>query len=168
VVQDVDRWINFLFVSNLQTNQRIHISMSEHSSLNLLLRSRSDFFRRYNNQRNIQTYLSNEHSILNLINRQQASNILQNLSFSLIPSNNGSFLDPVIVAPSSEQLDAAFVTPVDPPEGSCPICQDVFAPTDTTIRLRHCNHCFHRDCAVTWYRVSVFCPMCRHDIRTAS
>jgi hypothetical protein len=32
-------------------------------------------------------------------------------------------------------------------------------------RLRPCQHSFHRACIDEWFRRSVFCPSCRHDIR---
>ena len=32
-------------------------------------------------------------------------------------------------------------------------------------RITHCGHVFHNNCIAEWFTRSVFCPMCRHDIR---
>ncbi len=79
-----------------------------------------------------------------------------------LPQN---FADPVIVAPTQAQMDAAFQVPEQNPEGACPICQEVFTQDAALVRLRHCRHAFHRPCATAWYTMSVHCPLCRHDIR---
>ncbi len=132
-------------------------------NLNLLLQSRADFFRRYRSERNMSLFLSNETRLISLVSSSQSIDALRNIGISL---TSATFLDPVLVAPSQQQLDHAFLTPNPRPDGSCPICQENFDDTAPLVRLRHCNHCFHRDCARTWYRMSVYCPMCRHDIRT--
>ena len=138
--------------------------MSE-SNLTLMLRSRADFFRRYRTDRNIASFLSNESRLISLINAEQSTNILRNISISLSPALGG-FFEPVTVAPTAAHITAAFTTPSPRPDGSCPICQENFDDTSPLIRLRNCNHCFHSDCAHTWYRMSVYCPVCRNDIRT--
>lgn len=139
--------------------------MSE-SNLSLLLRSRADFFRRYRTDRNISSFLTNESRIISLVSAEQSTNLLRNISISLLPGVTSSFLDPVTVAPTNDQINNAFLEPNPRPEGSCAICQDNFDDSSPLVRLRNCNHCFHRDCARTWYRISVYCPMCRNDIRT--
>lgn len=139
--------------------------MSE-SSLNLLLKSRADFFRRYRSERNISLFLSNETRLISLVSADQSNNLLRNISISLLPGITSSFLDPVTVAPTNDQINHAFLEPSPRPEGSCAICQENFDDSSPLVRLRNCNHCFHRDCARTWYRISVYCPMCRNDIRT--
>ncbi|KAJ4902195.1 RING/U-box superfamily protein [Raphanus sativus] len=48
----------------------------------------------------------------------------------------------------------------------CPICLKEFVHSTSTIitKLRCCNHCFHRDCILTWLRRNHSCPTCRDDI----
>lgn len=135
------------------------------NSLNLLLTSRVEFFRRYHSERTIRLFLENERDLTRLSAARQADNILRNVSISLTPMS-AAFFDPVTVAPTQQQMDAAFTVPDPRPEGSCPICVENFDDTDPIIRLRNCNHCFHRTCARSWYRMSVHCPVCRNDIRT--
>lgn len=142
-------------------------NMSTESNLTILLRSRVEFFRRYRSDRSTMSFLHNENRLMSMIASEQSSNIFRNVSISLSPLL-GSFLDPVTVAPTQQQIDHAFTVPDPAPEGSCPICQEALNSTDPTIRLRNCRHCFHRECATSWYRMSVYCPVCRNDIRTGA
>lgn len=135
-------------------------------NLSLLLRSRADFFRRYRSERSMSLFLSNETRLISLVSAEQQSSVLRNISISLLPGLTSSFFDPVAVTATQQQLDHAFLEPSPRPEGSCAICQENFDDASPLVRLRNCNHCFHRDCARTWYRISVYCPMCRNDIRT--
>jgi hypothetical protein len=80
----------------------------------------------------------------------------------------GSFGDPVIVRPTPEVLASATETVPGStlPEGTrCAICQDNITATETTRRIRACHHAYHLVCIDQWFRRSVFCPTCRHDIR---
>lgn len=87
-----------------------------------------------------------------------------------------SFNTPVVVAPSAEIIstnteiiDASNIV-VDTSGTSltqniCTVCQDAMRSPDICRRLRPCQHSFHRACIDEWFRRSVFCPSCRHDIR---
>ena len=61
----------------------------------------------------------------------------------------------------------------------CPICLKEFSKsggedaTDsdknkktTAIRLPHCGHTFHRECALAWLERTSSCPLCRHELPT--
>lgn len=51
-------------------------------------------------------------------------------------------------------------------EESCSICQDRMREGENIRRLNACHHEFHSGCVDSWFlRNSVFCPICRHDIR---
>jgi len=76
--------------------------------------------------------------------------------------------EPVIVRPTAQAIAAG----TEPVLGSslaentgCAICQDTIIPTDPARRLLACGHVYHRGCIDEWFRRSVFCPSCRHDIR---
>ena len=80
-----------------------------------------------------------------------------------------SFNTPVVVSPTAEiiatnteivDLSGASLT-----QTICTICQDVMRSPEICRRLRPCQHSFHRGCIDEWFRRSVFCPSCRHDIR---
>jgi hypothetical protein len=78
-----------------------------------------------------------------------------------------SELSSVIVRPTQAQIDAASELIVaSEAEGNCAICQEALQATTSPIRrIRHCNHCFHRNCIDVWFTSHVQCPVCRHDIR---
>jgi len=87
-----------------------------------------------------------------------------------------SFNTPVVVAPSAEIISAnteiidASNVVVDMSGTSltqniCTVCQDAMRSPEICRRLRPCQHSFHRACIDEWFRRSVFCPSCRHDIR---
>lgn len=136
------------------------------SDLNLFLQSRVEFFRRYRSERNISAFLQNENRLISLISSERNASLLRNISISLAAPTLTSFLDPIFVGASEEQQTEAFEALTILPDGSCSICQEGFVQGGNNIRLRNCNHCFHRDCAQSWYRMSVYCPLCRNDIRT--
>ena len=75
---------------------------------------------------------------------------------------SGNFFDPVIVAPTQQQIRAATEQHINVVDTTCSICQD--AVTCAT-RLRACGHAFHGQCIDQWFTVSPRCPVCRHDIR---
>jgi hypothetical protein len=87
-----------------------------------------------------------------------------------------SFNTPVVVAPSAEIISAnteiidASNVVVDTSGTSltqniCTVCQDAMRSPEICRRLRPCQHSFHKACIDEWFRRSVFCPSCRHDIR---
>ena len=79
-----------------------------------------------------------------------------------------AWTDPIIVRPTAQAIAAG----TEPVLGSslaentgCAICQDTIIPTDPARRLVACGHVYHRGCIDEWFRRSVYCPSCRHDIR---
>jgi len=88
-----------------------------------------------------------------------------------IPARGNGWTDPVIVRPTAQAIAAG----TEPILGSslaentlCAICQDTIIPTDPARRLLACEHVYHRGCIDEWFRRSVYCPSCRHDIRLPS
>jgi len=86
-----------------------------------------------------------------------------------------SFLDelePVVVRPTPEQIaHATSIIPHTEVEAAalCTICQDHTCPEGTTDwrKIRVCSHLYHKKCIDRWFETSVFCPICRIDIRPA-
>ena len=139
--------------------------MAENRYLGLILTTRQDFFRREHNDSNVYRFLTNESRLISALERYDSERLLRLLP--PVALTFASFPDPVIVAPTVDQRNAAFLAP-DPQassETACSICQETFGHDDARVRLRNCNHTFHRDCATTWYSRSVYCPLCRNDIR---
>lgn len=75
------------------------------------------------------------------------------------------FMEPVIVRPTQEQIEAgstrAFPSEVSP----CSICQEDIQINEMGRRLTACGHTFHIRCIDRWFNENVHCPICRHDIR---
>ena len=75
----------------------------------------------------------------------------------------------VVVAPSAAMIAAGSslrTLDADSTE-NCAICQDAMRSGEEIRHLTVCNHDFHRSCIDNWFRRSVLCPTCRHDIREA-
>ena len=89
----------------------------------------------------------------------------------IISESAAAPMTPVIVRPSPEQIAARTTEStydgnlIEPPV--CSICQDILQVQDTTRRINHCQHLFHKNCVDVWFQSNVRCPVCRHDIRDA-
>ena len=82
-------------------------------------------------------------------------------------------LDPVLVYPSIEQLEASTslraATVADEQEiQTCSICQEGYVDGQAIRTINHCHHAFHKTCIDPWFQRNVRCPVCRHDIREQS
>ena len=136
-----------------------------------LAESRSEFLRQVPNlgqpQREvlIQQFLTTEQSYLTfmhaILSRQAALNISFPIDFQQF--NSASFLNPVLVTATPEQIAAEIQPYMHTSTQQCAICQDDISSDGA--RLRVCQHSFHRSCIQTWFGASVRCPMCRRDIR---
>jgi hypothetical protein len=87
-------------------------------------------------------------------------NIPLNAMFDL--SGNPTFLEPVPVVPTREQILAGVETNAMMFDYNCAICQE---PVTAATRLRACGHAFHAQCISQWFSINTHCPVCRHDIR---
>jgi len=78
-----------------------------------------------------------------------------------------TFLDPVLVHPSAEQIDEAtsVSTAIITQDDNCAICQEEIGSGQEMRTIDHCNHTFHKHCIDIWFQRNVRCPTCRHDIR---
>ena len=98
--------------------------------------------------------------------QRQTERIVLNIPLQSIldPSGNimQSFLDPVPVVPTREQIQAATDNHIQVTDTTCSICQE---PLTCATRIRNCGHCFHSQCINEWFTMNTRCPMCRHDIR---
>lgn len=74
-------------------------------------------------------------------------------------------LEPVIVRPTRQQIQAATTVLRLPVVEPCSICQDSIQVGQNARKLNHCGHVFHEGCIDTWFGRNVHCPICRHDIR---
>lgn len=103
-------------------------------------------------------------SVLNLLNSLGGTSS----TFSTLLNRQNSFREPVIVHPTQEQINAA-TTLIEIANSTelCAICQDSLIHDSQQVRrINHCQHMFHNNCILQWFRRNVRCPTCRHDIRT--
>jgi hypothetical protein len=117
-------------------------------------------------------YMNNEASYMELINRIYTHNMqesqLRDAARTLISFTmpiGGTFLDPVTVAPTRTQI-ANSIEDFPNATSNCAICQEAISAGGC--RIRQCGHVYHRACAVSWFSLSVRCPVCRYDIREAN
>lgn len=76
-----------------------------------------------------------------------------------------SFLEPVTVRPTQQQVDANSTRAFPSEETTCAICQDSIPINQMARRLNACGHSFHIACIDQWFQRDVRCPTCRHDVR---
>lgn len=142
--------------------------------ISLMLEGRNTFLNRSINRLGqghlrdtiILRYLVNEMACTELLNRVHQNHIRTTAAATTLLTMNlpQAFLDPVNVAPSAQQIEAATQVVVEPPANTnCAICQD--SVTQNATQLRHCGHMYHTACFREWFSMSVRCPVCRHDIR---
>lgn len=115
-------------------------------------------------------FLNTESHIVELVNRIHASRIYGDFTQALLtvtlPGAVGgvprNFSDPVQVTASTNQINAGLDA-IQTASSPCAICQEPISSGG--VRIRVCQHEYHRACIVNWFSMSVRCPVCRHDIR---
>ena len=139
--------------------------------LMLLARGRNEFFSNENvrllnypaRTGIMSRYMNSEAFMLELVNRLYTNHLYTNVANAVFTlAMPARFNDPVVVAPSQLQINAALENH-DNPDSPCAICQE--AITSNGVRIRQCQHSYHRACISNWFSMSVRCPVCRHDIR---
>ena len=118
----------------------------------------------------IARYMTNESMLLEFLNRvylndTYARNAAATLITLTLPNNGSSFMEPVTVSPSVNQVNNSLED-FQNTNSSCAVCQEVIS--SGACRIRQCGHVYHRSCIVNWFSMSVRCPVCRHDIREES
>ena len=104
---------------------------------------------------------------------QQRQAAESRMHFEFIPTNMNTFFQNVVVAPTEEEINnATSIMTYNTEEPlnftSCPITIDNFEDGEQVAVLNHCGHAFREDALRNWFRTSVRCPVCRHDIRTST
>jgi uncharacterized Zn finger protein (UPF0148 family) len=82
-----------------------------------------------------------------------------------------SFLDPITVRPTENQISSAtrninYGLIENPLNLSCPISLETFESDNDVTQIVHCGHIFNEDSLNQWFQSNVRCPVCRYDIRT--
>jgi len=114
-------------------------------------------------------YDNNNHNLLTNILNDPLLSIFPELS--VLPLNisfSRDNLQPVIVRPTTEQIEAATnIHTIDTANNSgvCAVCLSGYEIGDEVRSINHCNHTYHKECIDRHFEGSVRCPLCRHDIR---
>jgi protoheme ferro-lyase len=76
-------------------------------------------------------------------------------------------MENVVVRPTQDQITNAtsILTIGDTSDSTCTVCQEQIDHDVPVRRINLCQHQFHKSCIDRWFERSVFCPMCRQDIR---
>jgi hypothetical protein len=76
-------------------------------------------------------------------------------------------MENVVVRPTQDQITNAtsILTIGDISDSTCTVCQEQIDSDVPVRRINLCQHQFHKACIDRWFERSVFCPMCRQDIR---
>jgi hypothetical protein len=137
--------------------------------LELMIDGRNDFFIRTmqltpHQQRPsvLSRYMLNEICYLELLNRIYQNSLRQANSTVLTVSIPANFEDNVPVLPTQAQINSSLED-IESTTSNCAICQDSIS--SGACRIRQCGHVYHRSCLLSWFGMSVRCPVCRHDIR---
>ena len=112
-------------------------------------------------------------AFISSINRNSFNNVnnnvdsLQNSQFNEIFQ---SFLQPVSILPTTEQIEYAtrivrYSDIIRPNNTSCPISLEPFQDNDLVSIIRYCNHIFNMNELRIWFQSNCRCPVCRFDIR---
>ena len=128
----------------------------------------NDNFRQY--QENTLLLISNLQEIWNHTRRNNPPPPRPNLSYRFVPQNMATFNQPVIVAPTEEQIRNAieeFAYSSNNPtlNTCCPISIDNFEDGEPILRILQCSHSFRPTSLRRWFRTNTRCPVCRYDIR---
>lgn len=111
----------------------------------------------------LQEDLGLENQALSLLNLM---NLLSGVpSLPRAPRQPNSFMEPVIVRPTAEQIESGSTRAFPLEDTTCAICQDSIPVNQMARRLNVCGHTFHISCIDQWFGRDVRCPTCRHDIR---
>ncbi len=94
----------------------------------------------------------------------------RNLWLPLTSQRTNTFLEPVIIRPSPEQIQqhTTVGNVASDQDITCAICQDNLQPEQEGRKLNVCGHWFHKICIDTWFERNVHCPVCRHDVRVSA
>ncbi len=113
---------------------------------------------------------TNESTTNEPMNLLTPASIGSQMSLPSINSLLQSFMEPIVVRPTQQQIESAtrrvkYGDISRPVNTTCPISLEPFADEDDVIVIRHCGHIFKPTEFETWFNANYRCPTCRYDIR---
>ena len=114
----------------------------------------------------VAAHLRNSNGVVNLLRQYmtqpgRVTNMVLNIPIGGMDAS-GNFFDPVVVAPTQQQIRVATEEHINVVDTTCSICQE---SVTCATRIRACGHAFHGQCIDQWFTMNPRCPVCRHDIR---
>ena len=188
--QLIQSYLNLIEQNNHQINQNTQLMHSHEQTLNRLIFENQVpqnyrngptpiFFNRQSSQRPMTStnnqFQTGNNRLWNIFRQNrfqnQGTNNLENIPLFNFDTLLDSFLDPVQVSPSQEQIDNAVINTTfneieHPQNVTCPISLIQFNPNDEVSKILHCGHLFIKDELIHWFQHNSRCPLCRYDIRT--
>lgn len=167
----INNYLNLVDENNSNITNLINIMNNQENTLRRLI-FENDRPRNRTQSPSLNNYMPLRTNNLNLSNfnrtRERYTESLSNLDNLL-----DSFLEPITVTPSREQIERAtrqlIYSDIDNSNihnTTCPISLRRFESDDEVTVIRYCNHIFCRDDLDIWFRSNTRCPLCRYDIRT--
>lgn len=112
-----------------------------------------------------QTFPRNRRTI---IPGAENTGFLDNLLNLFTAAGAGGIPEPVIVAPTQEQINIStrlYSATLEDEDINCSICQESYAEGQGVRQIIQCRHKFHQTCLDPWLQRNVHCPVCRFDVR---
>ncbi len=165
----INNYLNLVDENNSNITNLINIMNNQENALRRLI---------FENDTRPRTSLVNNYMPLRTNNNLNLSNFNRTReryteSLSNLDNLLDSFLEPITVVPTREQIERAtrqlIYSDIEEPSlynTTCPIALRRFESDDEVTVIRYCNHIFCRDDLESWFRNNTRCPLCRYDIRT--
>ena len=98
------------------------------------------------------------------------TNIVSDVLFNDNGTDMNSFLDPVPIVPTLQQIERAtthtlFGDIINPANTRCSFTLESFQENSPVTQIIYCGHIFNPTSLSRWWEESVRCPLCRYDIR---
>ena len=164
----INLYYDYINNTNISITQILRIINSQNRSLDYLIHNNNIF---NNNNNNINNPINRRTTRYNSrIDIDTFFNSILNRNINNNINTNNNFQEDVVVKPTFIQLTNAIINThfcyiENPINYYCPISQIDFSYNSEVIQLCYCKHIFSKNHILNWFENSVFCPLCRHDIR---
>ena len=174
-LMDHNNEITSILISIMNNRRRTNIGPSNRSSN----RNSSENQRRFyvdhlpyldNIEIVLPTSITERNGFTRTTRNNMPSNSNVNLNMNSFSRILNSFLEPINIAPTREQIEDAtrniiYGDILDPINNSCPISLEQFMDSSNVTMIRHCRHIFNTNSLMSWFNSNCKCPVCRYDIR---
>ena len=162
----IGSYINFLNSTNVSIHSLLEIVNNQQSSFNNILSSHNYS----NSERRRRQYTYPEFYTTPRVSRFNENLYNSYLRTQRITPRQETEFTNVIIRPSVDEIvnsttRTLFCNIDNPLHYTCPISHIEFTSDSDVIQLNYCKHIFNPTHIMQWFQSSVYCPLCRHDIR---